>query len=33
MGYIIAFIAGIMAGATLMCIVSVSHKDLQEDDN
>ena len=32
MGYIIAFIAGTMAGVTLMCIVSVTTKDPQEDD-
>ena len=32
MGYIIAFIAGTMAGVTLMCIVSVTPKDPQEDE-
>ena len=33
MGYIIAFIAGTMAGVTLMCIVSVTQKGHQEDDD
>lgn len=32
MGYIIAFIAGTMAGVTLMCIVSVTPKGQQEDE-
>lgn len=32
MAYIIAFIAGTMAGVTLMCIVSVTPKDPQEDE-
>ena len=32
MGYIIAFIAGTMAGVTLMCIVSVTPKGHQEDE-
>ena len=32
MGYIIAFIAGTMAGVTLMCIVSVTPKGPQEDE-
>ena len=32
LGEIIAFIAGTMAGVTLMCIVSVTPKDPQEDD-
>ena len=33
MGYIITFIAGTMAGVMLMCIVSITPKDQQEDDN
>lgn len=33
MGYIIAFIAGTMAGVTLICIVSVTPKGHQEDDD
>ena len=33
LGEIIAFIAGAMAGVTLMCIVSVNQKDQREDDN
>ena len=32
LGEIIAFIAGTMAGVTLMCIVSVTTKGHQEDD-
>lgn len=32
LGEIIAFIAGTMAGVTLMCIASVTPKDPQEDD-
>lgn len=32
LGEIIAFIAGTMAGVTLMCIVSVNQKDQREDD-
>ena len=32
LGEIIAFIAGTMAGVTLMCIVSVTTKDPQEDE-
>lgn len=32
LGEIIAFIAGAMAGVTLMCIVSVTTKDHQEDE-
>ena len=32
LGEIIAFIAGTMAGVTLMCIVSVTSKDPQEDE-
>ena len=33
LGEIIAFIAGAMAGVTLMCIVSVTPKCHQEDDD
>lgn len=33
LGEIIAFIAGTMAGVTLMCIVSVTPKCHQEDDD
>ena len=33
LGEIIAFIAGAMAGVTLMCIVSVAPKGHQEDDD
>lgn len=32
MAYIIAFIAGTMAGVTLMCIVQCKPKDPQEDE-
>lgn len=32
MGYIIAFIAGSVVGAMLMCIVSVTPKSPQEDE-
>ena len=32
LGEIIAFIAGTMAGVTLMCIVSVTTKGHQEDE-
>ena len=32
LGEIIAFIAGTMAGVMLMCIVSVTPKDPQEDE-
>ena len=32
LGEIIAFIAGAMAGVTLMCIVSVTPKGHQEDE-
>ena len=33
LGEIIAFIAGTMSGVTLMCIVSVTTKGHQEDDD
>lgn len=33
LGEIIAFIAGTMSGITLMCIVSVTPKGHQEDDD
>ncbi|MBM6685447.1 hypothetical protein H9X90_05445 [Faecalicatena contorta] len=33
MAYIITFIAGTMAGVMLMCIVSVTPKGHQEDDD
>ena len=33
LGEIIAFISGTMAGVTLMCIVSVTPKAPQEDDD
>ena len=32
LGEIIAFIAGTMAGVTLMCIVSVNQKDQRQND-